>query len=66
MKNYWSMSDAELDLEATDAHLTGYWILVGGRTVLDRETVIKQLLVRDAVLSQQRLEKNHKLGKIGF
>ena len=58
--------DADLDLEATDAHLTGYWILVGGRTVLDRETVIKQLLVRDAVLSQQRLEKNPRLRKIGF
>ena len=66
MRDYWSMSDGELDLEAADAHLRGYWILVGGRTVLDRETVIKQLLVRDAVLSQQRLEESPKPRKIGF
>jgi hypothetical protein len=68
VKDYWSMSDTELEAEALQHNIGGYGVTMGGRTWIDREAIIRQLLARDAALAAQRTLPVHppKNRKIGF
>jgi hypothetical protein len=53
MKDYWRMSEQELEAKASEYQLSSYWIAPGGPTPhIDRQAIISQLLERDKALSK--------------
>jgi hypothetical protein len=66
MSDYWSMSDEDLEDMAIKYQFSGYWISTGQSTIIDRQAIINQLLIRDAAFSKQTPQENPNPRKIGF